>query len=300
MLRLLNKCIPRPVSNGPPVALLRAHKTAGESFSAGLQRAFRQSDICDRTFTWQLQGQVADGPFPYRYLQGHMGLPTADRLLPGARLVTILRDPVRRLVSSYFYWRSQSERVGRDWDAHEIAVRLADLSLLEFLESEDPVIRRATWNIQARLLAGADYGTTSAGRTQLFGFEDTQAPELAERAIAGMDRFAVVATVARFQDSMEQAYETLGLPGKAVVVETNRTPSKYMNQPITDEVIAAARRLTEADEVLFKAAEARLAVERGDATAALSGSASASRNRTAGHREHDALSRAERGGAASR
>jgi hypothetical protein len=34
------------------------------------------------------------------------------------------------------------------------------------------VIRRAAWNVQARLLAGADYGLVPAKRTQLFGFEE--------------------------------------------------------------------------------------------------------------------------------
>jgi hypothetical protein len=263
MASFLQQLIPQLKFDGPPVALLRAHKTAGESFSAGLECAFRDRDICDRTFTWQFHSGAGEGPFPYRYLQGHIGLPTADRLLPDARLVTILRDPVRRLLSSYFYWRSQSARAKDEWDAHEVALRIADISLLEFLESEDPVIRRATYNVQARLLAGADYGATSAERTQLFGHEDTPASELAERAVAGMDRFAVVATVSRFQDSMSHAYAALGLPGKAIAVEKNRTPSKYVDQPITDKVVAAARRLTEADEVLFEAAEARLARECG-------------------------------------
>ncbi|MEM9799777.1 MAG: hypothetical protein AAGA20_05580 [Planctomycetota bacterium] len=260
MRRLLERLVPRKRFTGQPVALLRAHKTAGEAFSAGLERVFREGEICERTFTWQLEGEAA---LPVRYLQGHIGLPTADRVLPGAQLVTILRDPVKRLVSSYFYWRSQAERNAGEWDAHTIALRLADMTLIEFLTSDDPVVRRATWNVQARLLAGADYGKVSADRTQLFGFEDTPADELADLAIAGMDRFAAVGTVSHFAESMEHAYGALGLPGRPHVVEKNRTPSKFVDQPITDDIVEAAKRLTEADQLLIEAAERRLSKVRG-------------------------------------
>ncbi|MEJ2483100.1 MAG: hypothetical protein P8049_08290, partial [Gemmatimonadota bacterium] len=154
--------------------LLRAHKTAGQSFNLSLSRAFRDPEICPGHFSWQLSDVDAEEMKPYRYFRGHIGRPTADRIAPEARLVTMLRDPIARLTSSYFYWRSQSKRV-KNWSAHRIAERLQSMTLLEYLASDDPVIRRSSWNVQARLLAGADYGSEAADRTQLFGFEEDEA-----------------------------------------------------------------------------------------------------------------------------
>jgi hypothetical protein len=239
------------------VFLLRAHKTAGQSFNLSLRRAFRKSEICRNSFSWQY-ADAEPGDFTrYSYFQGHIGLPTADRIAPGARLVTMLRDPVSRLTSSYFYWRSQSKRV-ENWSAHEIAKRLSGMTLLEYVTSEDPEIRRSSWNVQARLLAGADYGATPEQRTMLFGCE-WDLPELIERALAGMERFAVIGTVDRFDESLALTYQTLELPGEPEVVFDNRTPSKFVDQEVTDEILEHAHRLTEADQVVFEAASQRLA-----------------------------------------
>ena len=243
--------------DGPPVFLLRAHKTAGQSFNLSLRRAFRDSAICPNSASWQYAGAEPGDFARYSYFQGHIGLPTAGRIAPGARLVTMLRDPVSRLTSSYFFWRSQAQRV-KNWSAHEIARRLHGMTLLEYVTSEDPEIRHSSWNVQARLLAGADYGATPEQRTMLFGCE-WDLPELIERALAGMERFSVIGTVDRFDDSLALTYDTLGLPGEPEVVYDNRTPSKYVDQEVTDEILEHARRLTEADRVLFEAASQRLA-----------------------------------------
>ena len=242
--------------SGPRIFLLRAHKTAGQSFNLSLSRAFRDADICPGHFSWQLADVSADAVKRYRYFQGHIGRPTADRVAPEARLVTMLRDPIARLTSSYFYWRSQSKRV-KNWSAHRIAERLQSMTLLEYLASDDPVIRRSSWNVQARLLAGADYGIDAADRTQLFGFEDDEA-RLIDAALEGIEQFAGIGIVDRFDDSLALAYDVLDLPGQPEVVFDNRTPAKYIDQEITDEILDHARRLTRADEIVVDAARARL------------------------------------------
>ena len=183
MRRYVNIPALRRHSGEPPVSLLRAHKTAGQSFNLSLRRAFRESEICRNSFSWQYAGAEPGEFSRYSYFQGHIGLPTADRIAPGARLVTIFRDPVSRLTSSYFFWRSQSKRV-KNWSAHEVAKRLSGMTLLEYVTSEDPEIRLSSWNVQARLLAGADYGATPELRTMLFGCE-WDLPELIERALEG-------------------------------------------------------------------------------------------------------------------
>ncbi|MEJ2547012.1 MAG: hypothetical protein P8125_04255, partial [Gemmatimonadota bacterium] len=223
MRQLFNIRIPGRRSSGPRVFLLRAHKTAGQSFNLSLSRAFRDSEICPGHFTWQLVDVDAEAAQRYRYFQGHIGRPTADRIAPEARLVTMLRDPVARLTSSYFYWRSQSRRV-KNWNAHRIADRLQSMTLLEYVASDDPVIRRSSWNVQA----------------------------------TGIERFSSVGIVDRFDESLALTYDVLDLPGGPEVVFDNRTPAKYIDQEITEEILDHARRLTRADEIVVELARARL------------------------------------------
>ena len=96
----------RPKYDGKPVFLLRSHKTAGQSFSLGLRTAFRPAEISPHYFTWEYARAPLDELTRYRYLSGHVGRPTAATVAPESKLLTILRDPVDRLISSYFYWRS--------------------------------------------------------------------------------------------------------------------------------------------------------------------------------------------------
>jgi hypothetical protein len=246
----------RPRFDGRPVFLLRSHKTAGQSFSLGLRAAFRPDEISPHYFTWQYGQLGPDDLTQYRYLSGHVGRPTVARVSPDARLLTILRSPVDRLISSYFFWRSQVTRFP-DTDHHDVALRLQSMTLLDFVKSEDPVIRRAAWNVQARLLAGADYGLAPAKRTQLFGFEE-DVDAVIGRAMEGFEDFAVIGTVDRFEDSVRAAYRVLDLPGEPKFEFNNRTPSKFKDQGVTDEILEYARRMTEADQVVYDAANARL------------------------------------------
>jgi hypothetical protein len=246
----------RPRFDGKPVFLLRSHKTAGQSFSLGLRTAFRPDEISPHYFTWEYARAPFDELTRYKYLSGHVGRPTAAAVAPESRLLTILRNPIDRLVSSYFYWRSQVSRVPNS-NHHEIALRLQSMSLLDFVSSDDPVIRRAAWNIQARLLAGADYGTDPETRTQLFGFEDS-VETVVQEAMEGFEQFALVGTVDRFEESLRLAFRVLGLPGKPKFEFDNRTPAKFVDQGVTDEVLEHARRMTEADRIVYEAANARL------------------------------------------
>lgn len=246
----------RPRFDGRPVFLLRSHKTAGQSFSRGLRAAFRPDEISPHYYTWQYGILSPDDLSQYRYLSGHVGRPTVARVSPDSRLLTILRSPVDRLISSYFFWRSQVARVP-ETDHHDVALRLQSMTLLDFVKSEDPVIRRAAWNVQARLLAGADYGMDPATRTQLFGFEE-DVETVIGRAMEGFEDFAVIGTVDRFEDSVRAAYRVLDLPGEPRFEYNNRTPSRFKDQGVTDEVLEYARQMTEADQIVYDAANARL------------------------------------------
>jgi hypothetical protein len=74
----------------------------------------------------------------------------------------------------------------------------------------------------------------------------------------GFEQFALVGTVDRFEESLGQAFRVLGLPGKPKFEFDNRTPARFVDQGVTDEVLEHARRMTEADRIVYEAANTRL------------------------------------------
>lgn len=87
------------------------------------------------------------------YVTGHFGFDTLTAVSGGAITFVFLRDPVRRLLSLYYYCRSI-------WDApnpYSLPLEQAHrMDFLDFCLSRDPAIRSFVDNTQARTLAG-DY-----------------------------------------------------------------------------------------------------------------------------------------------
>lgn len=250
----MNRDLFRPRFEGNPVFLLRTHRTSGQSLKLSLARAFRSDEVAPWSYTYQFVGRAPQEFADYRFFQGHIGIPTARRSVPDCRFVVTLRDPVARLISSYFYWRVQvTGRPG--YPHHEVALRLQTMTLLEFVRSSEPVIQRAAWNVQARLLAGADYGEVRPQRSQLFGLENSE--DLASKALEGLAGVDAVVITERFDETLANAWQTLHLPGRPRTIVDNRLSVRFKDQPVTDEILEHARGLTAVDQIVYDAARTR-------------------------------------------
>lgn len=86
-----------------------------------------------------------------KFVATHMGLSTLRAAYPEARFMTILREPVSRLLSHWLYWRvvpdSELEAWGRPWGDH---VRISRQPLDQFLIA--PEIAAQTDNLYLRTL----------------------------------------------------------------------------------------------------------------------------------------------------
>jgi hypothetical protein len=121
---------------------------------------------------------------------GHYGFETASAI--GGRMITVLRDPVDRFVSVYFFWRQLNEKgVERNrktamtvkYDLHEFA-KIRDEQVLA-----EEFFNRTTW----QMAFGSSIGHRVRWHDQ--GVTDAQ---LLERAKANLSGFAAVG----FQDDM--------------------------------------------------------------------------------------------------
>ena len=126
-------------------------KTAGTSIASALALMFGEDgglpDFANMHF------RVINQAGSRRFLAGHMWFASNEKLAADWYYCTLLRDPVDRFLSQYWFYRE----LGRQHAAHadsrphsDLQVQAASEHDLEhFLSLEDPAIRRAFTNFQA-------------------------------------------------------------------------------------------------------------------------------------------------------
>ena len=179
----------RPCSCGstrPRVRLWQIRSTTG----------CRRISFAPKSSEWQVRNLSAAQLRRFSFFEGHISPSALSEIFTSLRAFTMLRAPKERLLSCYFYWKQGSRSAKSQFlDA------VANLSLDEFLRSKEPIIRRATWNVQARLLAGGQFGGIDGQRQNVFGPWLTVSG-LAAEAVRSLDRFAFVGTAERYETSL--------------------------------------------------------------------------------------------------
>ncbi len=118
---------------------------------------------------------------------GHMSFGLHAFLAPGARYVTVLRDPVERVLSEYRFLKGNSR--------HPFHARVRDMTLSQYLDSN---ITGQAVNGQTRLLCGSH----EPGRIGIAGREALSSAHL-DQALANLERHFVLAlTQERFEESL--------------------------------------------------------------------------------------------------
>jgi hypothetical protein len=230
---------------------MRIHKTAGEALSKQICDRLPPDSICPEEFEWRVRDLPLSKLRQFSFFQGHISPATLSSAFPDLRVFTMLRDPRERLLSCYFYWKEGAKHAhSQFFDA------IAPLSLLEFLRSEEPIIRRATWNVQARLLAGGQFGGSDEQRQNVFGPWLAEA-DLAAQAVRGLERFDFVGTAESYELSLRLAYELMELGKPAPPERINVTVAKsagYHALLKMPEIANELSRLTWADRIAYHAA----------------------------------------------
>lgn len=93
---------------------LHIPKTAGQSVHAAIEKAFGKSSVCPARVNDQLRLLTAEELSRYRVFSGHFDWEPFDKLGNSLVTFTVLRDPLERILSFYFYLRSEGERLTSD------------------------------------------------------------------------------------------------------------------------------------------------------------------------------------------
>lgn len=174
------------------LVFLHIIKTGGTSVRAAIASQFSQETIYPGGSEHEME---ADGPSTirrkYRLIMAHCGFAIASET--GDRLITILRDPVARIISVYNYWRSAPEPPKGFSDTAPLLAK--KLSFSEFVRSDQDRIVADIHNAQANALA---YGSTMTARRRIATLSGSDRFALAERNLRSIDVFGVTDELAMF------------------------------------------------------------------------------------------------------
>jgi len=147
-----------------PIAFMHVPKTAGTSFITALAHSLQRDVIggFDRVlfgdFTdfdsldESVRRQIFDSPTslpPEKVVAGHFSYATV-RHRRSAQLITVLREPVSRLLSHWLYWRSQDEESLAGWGSWARKVLQSRRPLADFLR--EPSLAAQMDNLTSRML----------------------------------------------------------------------------------------------------------------------------------------------------
>ena len=191
---------------GRPIVFLHLFKCGGTTVIERLRARLGAGAVLHVKDVHALDHALRHGTAPlagYGAVVGHLSLPLLEDHFADWAWVTVLRDPVDRMLSQYHHFRREAATLaatGEDADSdHRFRVRFcAENDLLAFATSEDPRLTVYTRNYMTRKLAGV----TRRRRSQL-------GEKARLNAIANLPRFAAVGTTDTLDDTFLPVVDAL-------------------------------------------------------------------------------------------
>jgi hypothetical protein len=227
------------------VIFLHIPKTAGSTLNSIITRQYREKDIYSIDTKRVIESMEEFKYFPQhqlekiKLLKGHMYFGLHEYLPMPSTYITILREPIDRVLSTYYYVMRQ-----KNHNHYEIANQTQDIK--NYILKAEP---KQFDNGQTRLLAGMDAIPVE------FGNCSNQMLEAAKNNLK--KHFSVVGTTERFDETLILIKQKLGwhLPLYAKKNVTNKRPKKkQISQDILDTIVE----LNQLDLELYKYAEVLL------------------------------------------
>lgn len=228
---------------------LHIHKTAGSTLARILETHFGQGQICPPQ-TWQQMLALPRGELAqYRLFRGHL-LAFSQWLPSRPWIVTFLRDPVERTLSTYDYIRRN--------DRHRLHRAATTMDLETFLH--DPDTAGTVRDLQTRWILANAFPCDNLEDMERQLVELDLDPLATARQ--QLDSYAFVGLVERFEASVQRLMDTLGWPlfdwmtehaGDRVNVSEGRVRRDELSPGVVDRVLE----LTVLDRALHEGALAR-------------------------------------------
>ncbi|MGK7895088.1 MAG: sulfotransferase family 2 domain-containing protein, partial [Xenococcus sp. (in: cyanobacteria)] len=121
-----------PEEDKGKVISIHVPKTAGTTFKKVLRQVYHPEEIFfDYAHRGDVRNKMLTNPKPgVKVIHGHFPANKYDSKFPDSRKILWLRDPIKRLISLYFFWKTWQILVESDAENLE-AVKESSLTFLE-------------------------------------------------------------------------------------------------------------------------------------------------------------------------
>jgi hypothetical protein len=224
-------------------------KTGGATATGVLSTRFADEDCLP---LYQRPAPDLDDLDRFRYVTGHLTAAFAKRFRRPPFVVTFLRDPIERTLSSYSYLRAMSPDFGRSLllldrgeGAHDRLLKCAELTrrlpIDEIIRTEPEIAAEYFGNRQSRMVGGTD---PRGGDERL------------DRALEGLERCDFIGLSDRLDESVRWLTRRLGWRDLAPVPRTNVTGTRLYGDELSDGALHTLREFTSIDGELYARAVA--------------------------------------------
>jgi hypothetical protein len=250
------------------LVFLHIPKSGGTTLHNLLLPHFPQEAVCPERFN-ELRHFAAGQLARYRYFSGHFDLPSV-KLIPGRKkIITMLREPVARLISMYYFQRAHRIEV-IECNNLELARLANKYAMADFFRAEEVRSHFAINNAMTRVLTQCIEGNRWEAAASS-NIDDE--PDLEE--LKALDAFGIME---RYDESVALIFPSIGLPVPEkiekkqvldIIVEQEPGLRKIDKEPVTEEIRSLIADLVKVDVKLYREAckifEKRLAAMRGSA-----------------------------------
>jgi len=241
------------------IVFLHIPKTGGTTLHHLLSVGREDGEICPERHNG-LHAFTAGELAGYRVFSGHFDYPST-KLIPGRKaVVTMLRDPVARLVSLYHFQKSHRDEV-IERDGLRLARLAKDYSMLEFFALEEirnhPTINNATTRMLSERVPSWRWESKRQNMEAL-------SPTNLELALENLEEMSAFGLMEQYEDSVRIIFEKLCLPAPAeiprkMVLDTiaDEDPGlqRIEKEPLTPEVRVLLEGLVATDRKLYETAK---------------------------------------------
>jgi hypothetical protein len=244
------------------IVFLHIPKTGGTTLTALLEKTVGKDALCPERFN-SLPLRQAGYLASYSVFSGHFDR-LSVRVIPGpTKVITVLRRPRDRIISTYRFWRAHPrEQAVAQKLAHVLMA--IDNDLLQFLKKIQKFSIADVDNMYARAfgaylpLPGDPAETRRATVDDLGGGE-----QLTANAIAFLSECAAVGILERFSETISALFSAVGLPepkgeatprlmGTQELAGRFNTTSRINDIVLDPETEAELQKLTQYDDIIYK------------------------------------------------